>query len=173
MFNIIEALKTTDPTDVSSLFDGDDFISFVRSAADRRESEQKIEEQADYEKELSALLRAGLENKFEPELADIANRSPSTKRVYTQDCKAFKDYCDQINVTWRPASPEVVACFLVEEHERGAGSARLRRLRSAISYAHQLGDHFDPTRDIIVQAVMQRLGSNEQDKEGNENEQEQ
>src|SRR5215831_2113647 len=91
-----------------------DFI--VRHAA-REEADRKSAERLKYEADMVASFRPHLERALAPYLED-ARKTPSRSR-HTQDVKRFKNFCDQLQMPWRPAAPEVICYFLLELRKTG------------------------------------------------------
>src|SRR5215469_5164866 len=77
-----------------------------------------------------------------------ASRAPSTLRAYRTDWRCFLSWCEQEGVPALPASPEVVARFLVSQ--AGYKPATLSRRLAAINAAHELADHPSPTGTSLV-----------------------
>ncbi len=130
---------------------------FVRLAAKRQEDEAKAAEQKKYEADMRAHCRSHLGRLLDDELARLTKRSPM-RESYVQDLKRFKQFCDEIQMPWRPAAPEIVAWFLLDQEDRGANVNTIRRLVAAISHAHKLAECFDPTQDVLVEAMLKWIG---------------
>lgn len=104
-------------------------------------------------------LRSTLEVLLAKELRDLV-KTPGTTRVYRADAQLFRSYCDDIGMEWRPASPEIVACFLFDQSSKGVSIKTLKRYLTAISYMHRVindsnGYPFpNPTDDLLVAAMV-------------------
>lgn len=131
-----------------------DFIEIAGSALRENQAREAL---LLNEKAVSDTLRPSLELYLADEIESILDKSPSTRRTYIQDCKRFKEFCDALDVSFRPASPEIIAHFLLQEGRAGASASRINRLCAAIAYMHSLAEHFDPTQDIIVRAMVRNL----------------
>jgi hypothetical protein len=101
-------------------------------------------------------LREILDSILAPELEELSQHAPSTRKSYLSDCKRFKRFCDAADASFRPAAPEIVAHFLLAEANKGD----LHRICAAIGYAHRLAGLPDPTSDVIVRAAVRRLTRN-------------
>src|SRR5262249_6680445 len=109
-----------------------------------------------YERDMCDSFRPHLEKALAPYLED-EKKTPSRAK-YTQDCKRWKAFADELQMPWRPAHPEVVCYFLLDAAEdRGASLATINRLVAAISWAHEVAGVFDPTNDALVQALLRFL----------------
>src|SRR5262249_45594671 len=65
-----------------------------------------------------------------------------------------------MSMPWRPAAPEVVCYFLLDTAEdRGASMETIKRLIAAISWAHQIGQVWDPTTDPLIGALLKFLAT--------------
>lgn len=131
-----------------------DFIEVAGSALRENQARETLLLQ---EKAVSDTLRPALELYLADEIEALLDKSPSTRRTYIQDCKRFKEFCNAFDVSFRPASPEIIAHFLLSEGRAGASAGRINRLCAAIAYMHRLVEHFDPTQDIIVRAMVRHL----------------
>jgi len=107
-------------------------------------------------------FRPHLERALAPYLEDEKKTPPRTK--HTQDVKRFKKFCDELQMPWRPAHPEVVCYFLLDAAEdRGASLATISRLVAAISWAHEVAGVWDPTNDALVKALLRFLAVRKKD----------
>jgi hypothetical protein len=133
-------------------------LDFIARAGAALASQRAAAMQRVYDQELADTVRVPLINRIARELEALDQKTPSTKRVYGADCKRFKKFCDVALTSVRPASPEVVCHFLLEQADNGASLSTIHRLRAAISLAHRAAHCFDPTDDILVRATVQHIG---------------
>lgn len=87
----------------------------------------------------------------------FASMSGATLRAYRNDVGLFAAWCEGQGVCALPASPEVVAAFLVAEAEAGRAVATIGRRCAAIRYAQMLAGAPDPTGHAVVRAVMKGI----------------
>ena len=132
-------------------------LDFIARAGAALTGQQAATMQRAYDQELADTVRVPLINRIARELEDLERKTPSTTRVYGADCKRFKQFCDVALTSVRPASPEVVCHFLLEQADTGASLSTINRLRAAISLAHRSAHCFDPTGDILVRATVQHI----------------
>ena len=83
--------------------------------------------------------------------------APNTIRAYRVDMQEFIDYCENRDALALPASPEVVAEFLVSVIGTGPKSATIRRKLSSISAIHRLSNLPDPTTHSEVRIAMRKM----------------
>ena len=83
----------------------------------------------------------------------------STKKCYSAYWRRFKVFCEEKNVSVLPASPAVIARFLIFIAELNASSSGAKIAVSAISYFHKLysGSDISPTDSVIVKNVVKSL----------------
>ena len=136
----------------------EEVLEFIARAGAALASQQAAATQRDYDQALADIVRVPLINRIAPELEVLDRKTPGTKRIYGADCKRFKEFCDAVLTSVRPASPEVVCHFLLEQADNGASPATINRLRAAIRLAHRAAHCFDPTDDILVRATVQHIG---------------
>ncbi|GEL44565.1 integrase [Methylorubrum extorquens] len=86
-----------------------------------------------------------------------ASKADATVRAYSSDWREFQGWCARAGLQSAPASPEVVAAFLVAEAESGRSASTIGRRCAAISYAHKLAKQSDPTADEEVRAAMKGI----------------
>lgn len=134
-----------------------DTLAFIQEAGAALAAERAAAMQRAYDRDIAETVRVPLINRIAGELEALERKSPSTKRVYAADCKRFKEFCDAALTSVRPALPEVVCHFLLEQADNGASAATVDRLRAAISLAHRAAYCFDPTDDILVRATVQHI----------------
>lgn len=82
--------------------------------------------------------------------------SPNTWRAYTADWRHWSTWADGQALVALPAEPMDVARYLVA-HAGGLTVGTLTRRLSAISKAHALSGHGDPTDDPAVREVLRGL----------------
>ncbi len=110
---------------------------------------------------LTPLARRGTDAELSSELADRvadyarAARADSTWRAYDVDLRHFQAWCrDQPgSPTDRPAQARTVAGYLTALSDAGYRPSTIRRRMAAISVAHQLGRHPNPTAAPEVTTV--------------------
>lgn len=140
--------------------------AFISRANQRDEKDRRVKEQREYEADICAMLSPKLAFRLSEELASLKDR-PSTRRVYTGDCKRFKQYCDEVNMTFRPAAPEIVSSFLLEEYDSGSSINSIHRTAAAIGYGHRVAKVLDPTQDILVRATVRHIAKHANGKPAN------
>lgn len=86
-----------------------------------------------------------------------ASMSGGTIRAYRNDVGLFAAWCDRQGVSSLPASPEVVAAFLVAEAEAGRAVSTIGRRCAAIRQAQMLAGGADPTGHAVVRSVMKGI----------------
>ena len=158
-------LVSTEPTSVRhERVSFDEVVDLIERGG---EAMAKAAEDADrelYRLEMREIAREAVERELNKSHADIREaKAPTTRRVYTADIKRFKEYCDEGELSFCPADPEIVALFLinqVKQHEASPGT--LSRLRAAISYAHKIERQFDPTDDVLVREVVRHFTAHHQ-----------
>jgi len=133
-------------------------LAFITEAGAALAASRRAAMQRAYDQELADTVRVPLINRIAIEIETIEQKSPATRRVYAADCRRFKEFCDAALTSVRPASPEVVCHFLLEQADNGASPSTINRLRAAISLAHRAAHCFDPTDDILVRATVQHIG---------------
>ena len=86
-----------------------------------------------------------------------ASMSEETIRAYRNDVGLFTAWCERQGVCALPATPEVVAAFLVAEAEAGRAVATIGRRCAAIRQAQMLACGADPTAHAVVRSVMKGI----------------
>src|SRR5579872_7074756 len=73
---------------------------------------------------------------------DYAQRalSPATEKIYTDDWRAFRAWCDANGAPALPAPPAIVAAYLAERAAT-LGRSGLRLILAAIAYHHRRAGH--------------------------------
>lgn len=84
-----------------------------------------------------------------------ASKAAATVRAYTSDARVFQAWCARYGFRAMPATPQVVAAFIVSEAENRRAASTLGRRLAAIRYAHKLAGEPDPTDDEGVRAAIQ------------------
>ena len=107
------------------------------------------------------LSGSGLSDADEQTLLDYMGSSirDSTKKCYSSYWRRFKVFCEGRNVPALPASPPVIARFLIVVAEQNANVSGAKIASSAISYFHKLfsGSDVSPTDSVIVKNVTKSL----------------
>ena len=107
------------------------------------------------------LSGSGLTDADEQTLLDYVGSSIrySTKKCYSAYWRRFKVFCESRNVSVLPASPPVIARFLISVAEQNANVSGAKIASSAISYFHKLftGSNDSPTNSVIVKNVTRSL----------------
>lgn len=137
-----------------------DMAEFIANSNKRQEIDRKAKEQREWESGICDLLGGALMLRLSEEMDELKETgAPSTRRVYAGDCKRFKQYCDQANMPFRPAAPEMVSSFLLEEFDAGASVHSIKRMVAAISFSHRNVTPRipDPTDDIFVRSSIRRI----------------
>jgi hypothetical protein len=117
------------------------------------------EAQARRNEEHAAECREIVELTCAQEIVDLAAKSPRTRNNYLAEWKAFVADCQTWGCTALPASPAVVAAYLLEMVGGGLGYQKVAKARAAIGYAHSLKENLvDPTDHILVRAVLRKAG---------------
>src|ERR1044071_4383912 len=153
-----ETASQPEAADPAPLMSHEGTLAFIAAAGAALAAERAAAMQRAYDQELADTVRVPLINRIAAELEALERKSPATRRVYAADCKRFKEFCDAALTSVRPAAPEVVCHFLLEQADNGASPATINRLRAAISLAHRAAHCFDPTDDILVRATVQHIG---------------
>ena len=83
----------------------------------------------------------------------------STRKTYSGYWNRFKSFCEQRNFSLLPASPAVVARFLIFIAEANASVSGAKTAVSSIAFYHKmfLGDSVSPTDSVVVKCVMRSL----------------
>ena len=79
-----------------------------------------------------------------------AASSPHSVRALASDIQAFDHWCRRNGHTTLPATPALIAAYLVNRSDQGARPASLSRYRASIAKIHSLLKLPDPTRDELV-----------------------
>ena len=86
-----------------------------------------------------------------------ASKADATVRAYRADAQVFQAWCARFGFRALPASPETVSAFVVSEAEAGLSASTIGRRCAAITYAHKLAGHGDPTADEAVRATLKGI----------------
>ncbi|WP_322751079.1 MULTISPECIES: site-specific integrase [unclassified Frankia] len=101
--------------------------------------------------------RSALSPALVERMADYARaaRASSTWRAYDSDLRHFASWCAEHSPARSavPAAPATVAGYLTALADSGYKPATIRRRMAAISVAHQLGRHLNPTTSVEVATV--------------------
>ncbi len=91
-------------------------------------------------------------------LFDASDLAPSTRRIYRTGWEEFSEWARSRSYSALPASPEVVAEYLLHRLNREDLSRHtLRNRLSAIGFVHESKDLEDPTSAELVRAVLQEI----------------
>jgi len=145
-------------------------------AARSREYEEWVKRMLALEKELARqreqteidagfadVMRENLIRDLDAQLIDIWADRPSKDRLarYDGDFRRFQKFCAELgkdtkvgdvevtpfNLSSLPATSELVACYLLDELERGASYQSIRRSYEAIAFAHIAKGVYNPCPD--------------------------
>ena len=104
---------------------------------------------------------SGLSDQDEQVILDHLGSSirASTRRTYSNYWVRFNTFCVQRNVNCVPASPAVIARFLIFIAKSNASVAGPKIAVSAICFYHKLftGESASPTESVVVRNVMKSL----------------
>lgn len=97
-------------------------------------------------------LRSGSQITINADLIEAyqAASSPHSVRALASDIEAFDRWCRRNGRTTLPATPALVAEYLIARAGQGAKPASLGRYRASIAKIHNLLNLPDPTRDELV-----------------------
>jgi len=87
----------------------------------------------------------------------------NTLRAYKADMSEFIEYCVSRGKKSLPATPEVIASFLLDASNTRIKSATIRRKVASISAIHRLSNLADPTKHsevkLAVRKIQRKLGT--------------
>ena len=150
--------RTLDGTGILSGTWDDDEMEREREE-DRQKEVAAAERAADQEAvkhKLETVIVGYLKAHIAAELQD--QKKPETNTQSREAFLRFKTYCAKFDLDHLPASPQIVAGFLVSEIDQGR--QHLNGLIKTISETHLRCDLHDPTGDLLVRALL-RLASDE------------
>lgn len=101
--------------------------------------------------EIEQILKKVLGDDIQAEAQERAKR-PAISTAHKAEFERFREYAVQTGLPCRPASPVLVAGYLLENLDRGP--IVLSRMLAAIRAVHQRADQADPTRDLLPAALM-------------------
>ena len=104
--------------------------------------------QTDYEAELEAIMRPGLENIYAGRL--VAMEQTATKE-HAEHFREFVAECREVGVSPLPARSIFVASYL---HHKKVNGTDVKLIAQAISYAHILKNFGDPCADPLVKVIL-------------------
>jgi integrase len=84
--------------------------------------------------------------------AGLRSRPPATRRAYAADCRVFRAWCQQRQLSWLPADPQTVMAYL-DEHAGVLAVSTLKRRLTAISRSHKDAGRSSPTQTLEVRMV--------------------
>jgi len=89
---------------------------------------------------------------------DYAQRAlaPATEKIYTDDWRAFRAWCDTHAAPALPAPPAIVAAYLAERAAT-LGRSGLRLILAAIAYHHRRAGLLWTSRDPVIATVMRGI----------------
>jgi|SRR5215813_2556645 len=135
-----------------------DLVAYVEEAGARLERERKTKEQKQFESDICEGIRKYLVPAIEAEIAELAEKTPGTKKAHLRAAEKLRKFCVERDVTPFPTRPEFVCWLLFHEvEENGAGIATIEKLVDAISYMHRLRNAYDCTQDILVRTTLKHL----------------
>ena len=76
--------------------------------------------------------------------------APASERAYSADFADFQTWCERLERTSMPASPETVATYLASLPKIGLKASTIRRRKAAIAFVHRWEGHPSPTHDEAV-----------------------
>lgn len=145
----------------------DDLREWPRLRAEADQRAAALRAQAQVEAELAAEQQATIDDieqilvrALGPQIraeAEERAKQPAISTAHKAEFERFREYAAQNGLPCRPASPVLVASYLLENIDRGA--VVLSRMLAAIRAVHQRADQNDPTRDHLPAAVMRQAWS--------------
>jgi hypothetical protein len=131
-----------------------EFQDWIRQMRALEDELARQKDQAQIDAEFAETMRENLIRDLDAQLIDIWADRPSEARLarYDGDFRRFQNWCAEVNqedfkLSTLPASPELVALYLLAELDRGASYQSIRRSYIAISFAHRAKGVFDPCPD--------------------------
>ncbi len=80
-------------------------------------------------------------------------RSPCTRRAYLSDFRSFEAWCAQHAIAALPATPAVVALYLVDLADSGKRPSTIERALAGVLHAHRAGGHAPPRGEPIARVL--------------------
>jgi len=81
----------------------------------------------------------------------------STTRAYRMDYEHFIKYCEELNESSLPATPETICLYIKSLIQDGRSSASIRRVMAGMTTIHKLNRFLDPTKDPDVILEIRRM----------------
>lgn len=81
----------------------------------------------------------------------------STTRAYRVDFEHFIKYCEELNESPLPATPETICLYIKSLIQDGRSSASIRRVMAGMTTIHKLNRFSDPTKDPDVILEIRRM----------------
>jgi hypothetical protein len=103
--------------------------------------------------ELLVLLEDDLVHELDRDRRAAAARHES----YKSDFATFKQYAQAQGMSYLPASPTAIACFLLHDITEAAKPGYVSRILSALAYVHELRMLANPCRTPLVRAARRSL----------------
>jgi integrase len=82
--------------------------------------------------------------------------SPATEKIYDDDWRAFRAWCQAHGAPALPAPPAIVAAYLAERAAT-LGRSGLRLILAAIAFQHRRAGHLWTARDPVIATVMRGI----------------
>jgi hypothetical protein len=133
-----------------------EFISVIDRAKKTLAKEDRENERRAHESEAAESLRPDLERLLAADIIELLKKedSPQTRAA---DLAEFRKFAEHMEMSIRPASPELIAHYIIELVLRDKDIAQIKRHIEAIGHAHRLTGQWDPTGDILVRAMFNHL----------------
>ncbi len=87
-------------------------------------------------------------------MAAFGGLAPATIKAYCKWLEKFQTFCRKIGVQWDKAGPAEIAIFLQELVDTGLAGGTAAQASCAISWATQIADLPDPTKNRMVESVI-------------------
>ena len=81
----------------------------------------------------------------------------STTRAYRVDFEHFIKFCEELNESPLPATPEIICLYIKSLIQDGRSSASIRRVMAGMTTIHKLNRFPDPTKDPDVMLEIRRM----------------
>ena len=143
---VLHGIEKMNRADMAALKPGrwtgiEEFREVLEAAAEA--TNEKL--QVDYERELEAIMRPGLENLYAERL--LAMEQTANAEMF----KEFVSECREVGVSPLPARSIFVASYL---HFKKVNGTDVKLIAQAISYAHILKNYGDPCADPLVKVIL-------------------
>jgi hypothetical protein len=100
-------------------------------------------------------------NRLGPKYENHFDRRPKMRKIgkivqrrYVAAAQQFHDHCAERGVSALPVKEGILSAYLDDLIEGGASPELIRIVVDAISYRHQLSDFFDPSKYLLVEAIV-------------------